>query len=152
MTTTTTHHVPARQYGGQRIVRWAGYLIVFIGVGHMISALALTAPEHADAWFSRAIWDEDLGAMSSAHGAYWLTFGSFGIPQIVIGLLVLWLDRRGLVPPTFIAWTLAANAVLCGVIFGPAPWPVDLVSAGLLLAAGRRAKKGQPMVSGAGAP
>lgn len=122
-------------------MRWAGYLIVFIGAGHMVTALALTAPEHAEAWLTRGIWGEDLAAMSSANGAYWLTFGSFGVPQVVIGLLVLWLDRRGLVPPTFIAWTLAANAVLCGLIFGPAPWPVDLVAAGLLLVAARRARR-----------
>lgn len=123
------------------MIKWAGWLIIFIGAGHMVSALALTAPQHAAAWFSAGIWHEDLAAMSPANGAYWLTFGSFGIPQIVIGVLVLWLDRRGIVPPTFIAWTLAANAVICGVIFGPAPWPVDLVSAGLLLAGARRAAR-----------
>ena len=141
MTTTTTAPATAPPYGGQRIVRWAGYLIVLIGVGHLVSALALTAPEHLGTWFTRGIWGEDLAAMSPAHGAYWLTFGSFGPLQVVLGLTVLWLDRRGLVPPTFIAWTLAANAVLCGVIFGPAPWPVDLVSAGLLLTAAHRAKQ-----------
>ncbi|MGV9410741.1 DUF6463 family protein [Nocardia sp. NPDC003693] len=121
------------------MIKWAGYLIIFIGAGHMVSALALTAPEHADDWFSAAIWGESLADMSPANGAYWLTFGSFGIPQILIGLLVLWLDRRGIVPPTFLAWTIAANAIVCGVIFGPSPWPVDLVSAGLLLAGARRA-------------
>lgn len=123
------------------MIKWAGRLIVFIGVGHMLSALVLTAPHHAGAWFSGAVWNEDLAAMSSANGAYWLTFGSFGIPQIVIGLMVLWLDRRGIVPPSFIAWTLAGSAVLGGVIFGPSPWPVDLLSAGLLLAGARRAAR-----------
>ena len=142
MTTTTTAPPSlAPPPTSRRTVRWAGYLIVFIGVGHLVAALALTAPEHLDAWSSRGVWGEDLDAMSPAHGAYWLTFGSFGPMQIVLGVLVLWLDRRGLVPPTFVAWTLAANAVLCGVIFGPAPWPVDLVSAGLLLVAARHAKR-----------
>jgi hypothetical protein len=31
--------------------------------------------------------------------------------------------------------------VICGVIFGPSPWPVDLVSAGLLLAVARPAAR-----------
>ena len=138
MTTPVRPPALAPPHGGRRTVRWAGYLIIFIGVGHMATALALTAPEHAGAWFTRGIWGEDLAAMSSANGAYWLTFGSFGPLQVVLGFLVLWLDRRDLVPPTFIAWTLGANGVLCGVIFGPCPWPVDLVSAGLLLVAARR--------------
>lgn len=141
MTTTITPPALAPPHAGRRIVRWAGYLIIFIGAGHLATALVLTAPEHAGAWFTRGIWGEELAAMSPAGGAYWLTFGSFGPLQVVLGLLVLWLDRRGLVPPTYVAWTLAVNAVLCGVVFGPAPWPVDLVAAGLLLVAARRAKR-----------
>ena len=141
MTTTTRPPTLAPPYVGQRRVRVAGHLIVLVGVGHVVAALVLTAPDHAEAWFSRGVWGEDLDAMSPAHGAYWVTFGSFGPLQVVLGALVLWLDRRGLVPPTFIAWTLGVNAVLCGVVFGPAPWPVDLVSAGLLLTAARRAER-----------
>ena len=30
-----------------------------IGVGHMLTGLALTAPHHVDAWFSGAVWDEN---------------------------------------------------------------------------------------------
>lgn len=47
-TTTTTPPALGAPYSGQRIVRWAGYLIVLIGAGHMLAALALTAPEHLD--------------------------------------------------------------------------------------------------------
>ena len=109
----------------------------------MLTGLALTAPHHVDAWFSGALWDDDLAHMSAANGAYWLTFGSFGVPQAVIGLMVLWLDRRGIVPPSFIAWTLAANAVICGMIFDAfSPWPVDVLSAALLLAGARAARRG----------
>jgi hypothetical protein len=32
--------------------------------------------------------------MSAANGAYWLIFGSFGVPQAMIGLMVLWLSAR----------------------------------------------------------
>jgi hypothetical protein len=91
--------------GEFQMIRWAGRLIVAIGVGHMLIGLALTAPHHVDAWFSGAVWDDNLAHMSAANGAYWLTFGSFGVPQTVIGLMVLWLDRRGIVPPSFIACT-----------------------------------------------
>jgi hypothetical protein len=41
------------------MIRWAGWLIVVIGVGHMLTGLALTAPHHVDAWFSGAVWDEN---------------------------------------------------------------------------------------------
>ncbi|HEY1176597.1 MAG TPA: DUF6463 family protein [Phytomonospora sp.] len=123
------------------MITWAGRLILLIGVGHTLIALALTAPDHAEAWFTTGVWGEALTDMSQANGAYWFSLGSFGPLQIVLGLLVLWMDRRGIVPPTFLAWTLAANAVVCGVIFGPSPWPVDLVSAGLLIAGARRARR-----------
>ncbi|GIG65252.1 DUF6463 family protein [Phytomonospora endophytica] len=123
------------------MIKWAGRLILLIGVGHTIIALALTAPTHAEAWFTTGVWNEPLTDMSQANGAYWFSLGSFGPLQIVLGLLILWMDRRGIVPPTFIAWIFAANAVICGVIFGPSPWPVDLVSAGLLIAGAHRARR-----------
>ncbi|RBO86847.1 DUF6463 family protein [Nocardia puris] len=131
------------------MVKWAGGLIVFIGVAHTLIALALTAPSHAGAWIGRELWGEKLAEMSSANGAYWLTLGSFGIPLAVVGFLVLWMDRRGLTPPTFIAWTLVVTTIIDLWFFGPSPGPILLIAAGLLLAADRRAKRAEGAVAAA---
>ncbi|MEV6394608.1 DUF6463 family protein [Streptomyces sp. NPDC051907] len=125
------------------MIKWAGRIIVFLGVGHTFLALLLTSPHYADEWFSGKLWDPQEGVveMSSATAAFWLTTGSFGVPLVVIGLTVLWLDRRGIVPPLFIAWTLGAWSVVAAAILEPAPWMLAWVAVGLLLGGARRAAR-----------
>ena len=77
--------------------------------------------------------------MSPAGAALWLTVDSFAVPLILVGLTVLWLDRRGITPPAFIAWTVGIWAVVEAVIFGPSPSWVLPVAAALLLVGARRA-------------
>jgi hypothetical protein len=57
------------------------------------------------------------------------------VPLIVVGLMMLWLDRRGITPPPFIAWTLGIWTVVDAVILLLTPWPILL-----LLVGARRAK------------
>ena len=120
------------------MIRWGGRLIVLVGAGHLLAALVLYARPHLGAWFSGALWGEDLAAMSDAGTALWLTIDSFGVPLILVGLTVLWLDRRGLTPPSFIGWTVGAWAVLEAIIFGPSPSWLLPVAAALLLVGARR--------------
>ncbi|SNY78565.1 hypothetical protein SAMN04244553_1327 [Nocardia amikacinitolerans] len=90
------------------MIKWAGWLIVlFPGIGHTVGALVETAPDHAGAWFDGEGWKADATAMNYAEAALWYTVFSFGVPFLVIGLLVLWLDRRGITPPAFVAWIVA---------------------------------------------
>ncbi|MCP3805037.1 DUF6463 family protein [Allokutzneria sp. A3M-2-11 16] len=130
------------------MIKWAGWLMVLLSAGHLLSGLVLTAPEHAGAWFTGALWGEDLSAMSPANGAFWLTLGGFGVSQILLGAMVLWLDRRGITPPQFIPWTLLVMSLVGAVIWQPAPWPVDWLSIGLLLVGIRRARRAETMTQG----
>ena len=78
------------------MIRWAGWLTVFYGTAHTLGAFtAEGAAQHVGAWFSGELWGADFANMSPAMSAYWLSVNSFGPPLIVVGLLVLWLDRRG---------------------------------------------------------
>lgn len=121
------------------MITWAGRLIVFFGAAHTILALTLEgAARHAGDWFSGALWHDDLSAMSPANSALWLSLDSFGIPLVTVGLTVLWLDRRGLTPPPFIAWILGAWTALGAVIMPLTPWPIMAVATGLLVAGARR--------------
>lgn len=123
------------------MIKWAGWLIVFFGAAHTLGALTvLGAAHHAGTWFSGGLWRDDLANMSPANSALWLSLESFGVPLIVVGLVVLWLDRRGTTPPTFIAWVLGIWTVLDAVILVLTPWPIMLVAVGLLLAGARRAE------------
>jgi hypothetical protein len=77
--------------------------------------------------------------MSPAMSAYWLSVNSFGPPHVLIGLTVLWLDRRGITPPTFIAWSLGAWTAIGVMAAGPGTGQdlILAVACGLLVAGAR---------------
>lgn len=125
------------------MIKWAGRLIVFFGAAHTLGAFAAEgAARHAGAWFSGQLWAEELSNMSPAMSAYWLSVNSFGPPCILIGLSVLWLDRRDITPPSFIGWSLGIWGVVDSLLAGPGMGQglIILTAAALLLLGTRRAK------------
>jgi len=127
------------------MITWAGRILVFFGFGHLVGAMALTSWQHADSWFTADLWrlDEGVVNMSPAMAAFWLTTGSFSVPLVVIGLIVLWLNRRDVVPPPFIGWTIGIWSVVAAVILEPSPFVLVSIASGLLLAGGRSAAPAQ---------
>ena len=137
-----TPRAAAQTPAESRVVAWAGRLIVLFGTAHTLGALTVEgAGKHAGAWFSRELWVEDLADMSPAMSAYWLSVNSFGPPLILVGLTVLWLDRRGVTPPPFIAWSLGTWAVVDLLLSGPGVGQglIILLACGMLEAGTRRA-------------
>ncbi|MBG0826587.1 hypothetical protein HS041_02200 [Planomonospora sp. ID67723] len=131
------------------MIRWAGWIMVLYGAAHTLGALTVEgAARHAGAWFSGKLWGEDLAAMSPAGSAYWLSLASFGPPLILIGSMVLWLNRRGIAPPPFIAWTLGILTVVDAVIMILTPWPILLLANVLLLTGIHRARHREHPVPG----
>jgi hypothetical protein len=55
------------------------------------------------------------------------------VPLIVVGLIVLWMERHGITPPPFIAWALGIWTVADAVILLLTPWPILLLANVLLL-------------------
>lgn len=124
------------------MTRWAGWLILlFPGVGHSVGALLQTAPHHADAWFDLTGWDADATLMDPPEATLWYTVFSFGVPYLFLGFLVLWLDRRGVTPPSILAWGIAAWTVVATAAGGPSALLVLLPASLLLLVAARRARR-----------
>lgn len=124
------------------MIKWAGRIIALCGIAHLLGALWMTAPRYAEGWFGLALWEaqnRNLVEMSHPTAAFWFTVYCFSVPLILVGLTVLWLDRRGVTPPTFIAWTVAAWTLVGEVLSGPSPLVLLLLAAGLLLAGARRA-------------
>lgn len=123
------------------MIKWAGWLITLCGVGHTLGSLIETAPHYAGDWFRWALWEEqnsDPLAMTHTTAAFWYSVYSFGPPLFVVGLTVLWLNRRGIIPPPFIAWCAVAWTSTTTVLSGPSPLLLLLIAAALLLAGARR--------------
>lgn len=132
------------------MIRWAGRIFVFLGIGHTVLSLALVAPEHAAKWFGAELWtpDEGIMEMSAAMSAYWLSVGGFGVPLLAFGFTILWMDRRGLVPPAFLGWIVLVWAAANTVILLPSPWILAAVASVLYLAGVRRASvKTEPLAA-----
>lgn len=124
------------------MIKWAGWIITLGGIGHTLGALTFEgAAGHADAWFSGALRHEDFGEMSAAGSAYWFSLSSFGPTTIVLGVTILWLARRGVTPPTFIAWTLLALTAIDAIVLTFTPWILTVVASALLLVGARRARQ-----------
>ena len=126
--------------------------MVFYGTAHTLGALVVEgAASHGDVWFSREMWGEDFSDMSPAMSAYWFSVNSFGPSVVLLGLTVLWLDRRGLTPPSFIGWWLAAWVAFGTVVVGPGIGQdlIILVASALLIVAARRARRPQQAVGAA---
>ncbi|MGW5121195.1 DUF6463 family protein [Streptomyces noursei] len=132
------------------MIKWAGWIITLFGTAHTLLALTVEkAARHAGTWFSGGLWSEDLAAMSPAGSAYWLSLESFGPPLILVGLTVLWLDRRDITPPAFIAWALGAWTVVDAVVLPLTPWPLIALACALLLIGARRARRDNPVPNAA---
>ncbi|MEU6860329.1 DUF6463 family protein [Glycomyces sp. NPDC046736] len=132
------------------MIKWSGRILVFLGTGHTLLALALTLADHAGTWFTGVLWGPDEGVITMSQGmaAYWLTIGSFGPPLVVLGLAVLWTQRRGIVPPAFIGWALLAWTVCCTVILLPSPWILGVIASVLYLVGVRRAAAAERVAAG----
>ena len=129
------------------MIKWAGWLIVLYGAAHTLGALTVEgAARHAGAWFTGELWEEDLSSMSPANSAFWLSLDSFGPPLTLIGLLILWLHGRDIVPPQFIAWTLGIWTIIDGVVLLFTPWPLLMFASLLLLIGIRRASTAERLL------
>lgn len=122
------------------MIKLGSGLLVVGGVAHIGITLAETASRHAGAWFGRELWGTaDLTALSAANGAFWISIGSWAVPQTLLGLTLLWLDRRGVVPPSFVAWGLGGYALALG-LYSPQATAFGAVVVALLLLGARRAR------------
>ncbi|WP_067814218.1 DUF6463 family protein [Actinomadura kijaniata] len=122
------------------MIKWAGWIITLCGIAHTVGALTVEkAARHAGTWFSGGLWEEELSEMSPAGSAYFLSLDSFGVPLTLVGLIVLWLERRGITPPMFIAWILAVWTLFDAVILPFTPWPLFVIAIVLLVLGTRRA-------------
>ncbi|MET9216590.1 MULTISPECIES: DUF6463 family protein [unclassified Nocardia] len=124
------------------MITWAGRVLAFLGAAHVVAA-TLLGHRHYGEWFTFGLWlpDADITELPPAIGAFWMGPGSFGVPLLLLGCLIVWLDRRAIAPPAFLAWSLLVWTVCCALIFEPAPWVLAAAASVLLLIGIRRAPR-----------
>ncbi|RJL32097.1 hypothetical protein [Bailinhaonella thermotolerans] len=121
------------------MVKWAGRIIVFLGLLHLVTT-ALPNLGHVPSWLAGELWfpRHGIAELTPATGAFWLTLGSFAVPLSLVGALVLAMDRRGVVPPAFTGWTVGLWGTAGALLLEPSPFIVVWVPAAMLITAARR--------------
>ena len=117
----------------KRSFQWSGGIIAAIGAGHLAAALVGSAPHFRD-WLALGLWGRYLEDTESAND-FWGSVGGFGWPLFIVGLVVLWMNRNGVIPPKFLAWTVMGWGAVMTYIVEPTPGPA-VVIAGILMLRG----------------
>ena len=133
-----------------RYARWAGWIMVVQGGAH-IALLGSAARVHMSDWLHGVVWanpgpkPHDPGEVTQGAAYFWAGPGSFGVPVLLTGALIVWLSRRHLPVPAFVGWGYAAWGLVCAAIAGPGtPFLTAVVPAGLIVAAGRHRSEPMP--------
>lgn len=130
------------------MLRWAGYTLIGMSLLHFV-VLGLDAVPLMGGWATGALWTlahwqpvtTQAPELLANNAAFHATAGSFAGPTLVLGFLLLWMDRRSIVPPAFLGWGLGAWALVAALIMEPSGYPLGLIPAVLLIGASRRAAK-----------
>ncbi|NEW37743.1 hypothetical protein GV794_10740 [Nocardia cyriacigeorgica] len=122
------------------MINWAGRILAFLGAVHLTAATVFSYRHFAE-WLSFGLWslDADITELPAPIGGFWFGPGSFGAPLLLLGVMVIWMDRRAITPPAFLALALLAWTAVCALIFEPAPWVAATAAAVMLLVGIRRA-------------
>lgn len=132
------------------MVKWSSIGLIVLGVVHLL-VLGSDLPAEAPKWLRLNLWTfehwQALRAqpldLALSGGVFWATIGSFAPPLLILGALLLWLDRRDLPIPAFVGWGLTAWALVATVLMLPSGFPVGLAIA-VCLVLGLRARATPP--------
>ena len=123
----------------RKLTRAAGWIAVAFGAVHTVVAPL----DKWDVWssivdkrpwrtISLTVTPENLAYSE----AFWVAPGSFGVPVLLFGAMVLWAARRGERVPAPFGWAVAAYGVVLVILLPASPaWALPLVGVLLVLAA-----------------
>jgi hypothetical protein len=123
------------------VLKASTYGIIALGVLHML-VLGVDALGHIPGWAAGKLWTWEHWEPVSGQRqdlvisgfAFWSTIGSFAIPLILLGLLVLWMIRRGVAVPRFVGFGLLGWGCIGTLIMLPSGFPIfSLVAVGFSL-------------------
>ncbi|WP_318906029.1 DUF6463 family protein (plasmid) [Sinorhizobium medicae] len=129
------------------MIRWSGIALMVIGILHMV-VLGIDAAAEIPGWLRLELWTVEhwqplrtqrLEVLAS-NAAFWSTVGSFALPLIMIGALVVWLGGKHLPLPSFLGWSLLAWIVVASLIIEVSGFPLGIPVAICLVIGARRQK------------
>ncbi|TWA47513.1 DUF6463 family protein [Sinorhizobium medicae] len=127
------------------MIRWSGIALMVIGILHMV-VLGIDAAAEIPGWLRLELWTVEhwqplrtqrLEVLAS-NAAFWSTVGSFALPLIMIGALVVWLGGKHLPLPSFLGWSLLAWIVVASLIIEVSGFPLGIPVAICLIIGARR--------------
>ena len=121
--------------------RLGGQIAVLLGIFHLAANVVDYAGELGEI-LDRGVWNS-LTPNPTADElpqalAFWITFGSFGVPLLLLGAYVAWAAGRGVRVPAALGWGLAGWAAASGVLLSRSPFWLGLVPAALVVVGDRR--------------
>lgn len=114
----------------------AGILIILGGVGHLLPSLVGTFKIWIrvleEGWWNKIPppWTITEIEMQKA---FWVVWGSFALPFLIVGALILWLTNQEIKIPKFISLGLLGYAVITTTLMPTSGMWILLISAILLL-------------------
>lgn len=123
--------------GRAQQLRWAGGVMMFLGVGHLLSSAILGRAEWKPILDAGLVGALKLGEVRPGTLIFWVTVGGFGIPLFLLGQLVWANAARPLVIPRSSGPALLAFAVAGALVLPASPFWLALVPAALLIRATR---------------
>ncbi|GLQ11305.1 hypothetical protein GCM10007913_32370 [Devosia yakushimensis] len=147
MTALRAYRIAPARWTGAAQLKWAGYTMVGIGILHLV-VLGLDVVPLLGDWLRGALWTpahwQPLASQAPelliGNAAFHSTIGSFAGPVIVFGFLLLWMERRAIVPPAFLGWGLGVWAAIAALVMEPSGYPLGLIPAVLIVLAARSAR------------
>ncbi len=118
---------------------WGGFLALCGGLFHTVVAALMRHEAWAqifDEGFFNTVTLEPSAEQLALSEAFWFSPGSFGVPLLLLGSLVIWLVRRGERVPGWLGSGVVAWAVLLGLLGGFDTGTIILLLVGVLLIAG----------------
>ncbi len=129
------------------MTRWAAWGMIAIGMLHF-GVVGRDAIPELGGWLSGDLWSyesirplaEQREPLVRSSHAFWATIGSFAAPFILLGLLVLHLDRRGFVLPPFVGWSIGGWSLVASLINQPSGFPIGILIGAMLVGARPRTR------------
>lgn len=122
------------------LYRWAGWMLIGICFLHFVFWTIVTCHSWG-AWASGALWEyanpQTLTALE-LNFEFWALPGSFMVPLLLLGLLIIRAARIRDRLPNYLAWVLLLWVLVSSLLLEPSGFPLGLIPSIMLMVAQKK--------------